>query len=282
MLLVFAGHPASLFAQTTPTPEEIPLERCDKLPVVRVRIENTEFRFLVDTGATTFLNLKSFSAKGLSSRIEISSWSGTGSTSARQVTLPELVLGSYRLKDLKLPAIDLAPIGEACGGRIDGILGVDLLEKLGATIDLQRHVARIGRTSTPPPDSDEEARKHHTQIGEICLGAFNRTDLKALEECLDPDVVLFTPWGEFRGRATMLEYVRDRYFSLKPLPRMEMKMKTMRIIGNAAWYDYDYSIILPTGRIDGRGTGLCRRHGDRWLLLNMHNSRIEPGPASSR
>jgi len=271
---------ASAPAQPPPPPEEIPLEKCDRLPVVKVRIEETDFRFLVDTGATTFLNLKSF-AGGKSKNIQISSWSGTGSTSARLVTLPELTLGSHRLEKLRLPAVDLSPIGQACGGQIDGILGVDLLEQMGATIDLRRRVARLGNVVTPPPQSDEQALQHHFQIEQLCMDAFNKGDLKALEECLDPDVVLFTPWGEARGRKAMLDYVRERYFSLRPLPQMEMKMKSVRIIGSAAWYDYDYSIALPIGRIEGRGTGICRRHGDRWLLLNMHNSRVEsPEPAT--
>jgi ketosteroid isomerase-like protein len=264
--------------------DEIPLEKCDRLPVVKIRIEETDFRFLVDTGATTFLNLKSF-AGGKSKNIQISSWSGTGSTSARMITLPELALGSHRLEKLRLPAVDLSPIGQACGGQIDGILGVDLLEQMGATIDLQRRVARLGNVTTlpPAPADDEAAKQHHAQIEEGCIGAFNAGDLKALEECLDPDVVLFTPWGEARGRTAMLEYVRERYFSLRPLPRMEMKTKSVRIIGDAAWYDYDYSITLPGGRIEGRGTGVCRRHGDRWLLLNMHNSRLEsPDPAATK
>src|SRR5262249_46611611 len=39
---------------------EIPLERCDRLPVVKVNAADREMRFLVDTGATTVLNLKSF------------------------------------------------------------------------------------------------------------------------------------------------------------------------------------------------------------------------------
>lgn len=273
--VAFAPAPAFAQSQDSPAGDEIPLERCDRLPVVKVRIDGADYRFLVDTGATTFLNLKSFS-NGKSKRIHISSWSGTGSTSAREVTLPELALGSHRLQKLSLPAVDLSPIGQACGGQIDGILGVDLLEKLGATIDLQRRVARLGNVATPPPDSDEEARKHHAQMEQHCLAAFNSADVKALEECLDPDVVLFTPWGESRGRKAMVEYVRERYFSLRPLPRMEMKVKSVRIIGAAAYYDYDYAITLPVGRIEGRGTGLCRRHGERWLLMNMHNSRVEP------
>jgi hypothetical protein len=273
--------PCFIAVQPQAPQEETPLERCDKLPVVRVRIDDADFRFLVDTGATTFLNLRSFS-RGRSSRIQISSYSGTGSTSARLVSLPELALGSHRLGDLRLPAIDLNPIGEACGGRIDGILGVDLLEKLGATIDLQRRVARFSGVATPPRESEEDLRHHHMLAEAGCTDAFNRADVAALEACLDPEVVLFTPWGEFRGRKAMVDYVRERYFSQNPRPRMEMKVRSQRILGNVAWYDYDYSITLPQGRIEGRGTGVCRRHAGKWLLLSMHNSRVEPEPVASR
>ncbi len=279
--LAWAGAACSAAAQTPAVHEEIPLERCDKLPVARVRIDNADFRFLVDTGATTFLDLRSFS-KGRSSRIQVSSYSGTGTTSARQVTVPELALGPHRLRDLRLPAIDLAPIGEACGGRIDGILGVDLLEKLGATIDLQRRVARFAGVDTPPRETEEDLRRHHMLAEASCTDAFNRADVAALEACLDPEVVLFTPWGESRGRKAMVDYVRERYFSLTPRPRMDMKIRSQRILGNVAWYDYDYSITLPQGRIEGRGTGVCRRHAGRWLLLSMHNSRIEPDPVAAK
>src|SRR5713101_7072384 len=130
-------------AQIQSAAEEIPLERCDYLPVVTVKIDKTDMRFLVDTAATTMLNLKSFSS-GRSKRISITSWSGTAATSAREVSLPELALGGHRLRDLKLPAIDLSPIGNACGGRIDGILGIDLLDEMGVTIDLKRQVALLG------------------------------------------------------------------------------------------------------------------------------------------
>lgn len=97
-------------------------------------------RFLLDTAATSVLNLKSFSS-GRSKEIQVTSWSGTAATSAREVFLPEVMLGDHRLRDLRLPAIDLSPIGMACGGKIDGILGVDLLDKMGVTIDLKRRVA---------------------------------------------------------------------------------------------------------------------------------------------
>src|SRR5712692_12073898 len=113
---------------------------------MNVRIDGTDMRFLLDTAATTMLNLKSFSS-GRSKKIEVTSWSGTAATSAREISLPELALGNHRLRDLKLPAIDLSPIGKACGGQIDGILGVDLHEKMGVTIDLKRQVASPGAES---------------------------------------------------------------------------------------------------------------------------------------
>src|SRR5262249_41969155 len=95
---------------------EIPIERCDLLPVVRVRIDNTEMLFLLDPGAPSMLNLKPFPS-GRSKEVQFSSWSGTTATSAREVFLSELLLGDHKLRDIRLPAIDLSPIGTACGGK---------------------------------------------------------------------------------------------------------------------------------------------------------------------
>src|SRR6266852_5666256 len=130
LAMAHSVFPAPLFAQSS---NEVPIERCDRLPVVKVRIGATEMRFLVDTAATSLLNLKSFTGGNLK-HIQISSWSGTAATSAREVSIPDLALGGHHLRNLKLPAIDLSPVGDACGGPIDGILGVDLLDEMGVTI----------------------------------------------------------------------------------------------------------------------------------------------------
>ena len=98
--------------------------------------------FLVDTAATSILNSKSFKS-GDPNNIAVTSWRGTVETRASAVTVPELVIGQHHLKDLRLPAVDLSPIGNTCGKRIDGILGVDLLSRLGATVDLKEHIAHF-------------------------------------------------------------------------------------------------------------------------------------------
>lgn len=131
----------SVRAQTQDKKDEIPIERCDRLPVITIKVAGKNQRFLLDTAATTILNVKSYTS-GLSTRqIRIYSWSGSAPTNAREVFLPQVELGTHKLRDLKLPAIDLSPISKACGGQVDGILGVDLLDQMGMSIDLKRRVA---------------------------------------------------------------------------------------------------------------------------------------------
>ncbi|MGH9492715.1 MAG: nuclear transport factor 2 family protein [Terriglobales bacterium] len=258
-----------------PPEDKIPIERCDLLPVVLVRIDGTDMRFLLDTAATTTLNIKSF-AQGRSKKIQISSWSGTAATSAREVLLPQLSLGSHRLENLRLPAIDLSPIGQACGGQIDGILGIDLLDKMGTTIDLKRRVAQLGGSAA------DEGEKHrlaeHEAAMNHCLDAFNAGRADELKDCFDPEIVLYTPWGEFRGREQVMKYLNQRFLHLEPHPRMEITTHDKRLVGDAVWHGYDYKIESTELHIAGRGMMICRKNGGRWQLLNMHNSFIQPDP----
>lgn len=267
-LALLAAAPSAP-AQDGSQPEEIPLKRCDRLPVVAVQIDKTEMNFLVDTAATSILNLRSFDS-GRSKEIQITSWSGTAATSAREVWLPELVLGSHRLRNLKLPAIDLSPIGKACGGSIDGILGVDLLEQLGMTIDLQRRVARFG---LPSADSRESSVINDMESAMYtCSVAFNNADDEKLAACFDRDLVLNTPWGEYRGRERASEYLRQRFFSLTSRVRISMKVHDQRAVGGVVWTSYDYSMDSRDIHLAGRGMMLCRKVENRWVILSMHNS----------
>lgn len=270
-----AGQSAQRAEAATPpsvtTPEEIPIERCDLLPVVKLRVGSAEMRFLVDTGATSMLNLKSFSGGRRTKEIQVTSWSGTAATSAREVSIAEFSLGSHRLLNLKLPAIDLSPIGAACGGPVDGILGVDLLDKMAVTIDLKRQIASLGGEVADPKAmyADMEGAMHS------CKTAFEQGNAAEFEECLDPEIVFYTPHGEFVGREQVLRYLRDRYFRYAPDLRYRMNLHEVQAFGNALWYSYDYSIDTPKEHFDGHGFAMCRRNGTGWRMLNLHNSLME-------
>jgi uncharacterized protein DUF4440/aspartyl protease len=262
-MLATVLFPAALFGQSTSN--EIPIERCDRLPVVKVWIGPTEMRFLVDTGATTVLNLKSFTA-GQIKNIRITSWSGTAFTSAREVSISELTLGTHHLRDLRVPAIDLSPIGNACGGPIDGILGVDLLDKMEVTIDLKNEVASFG-------DSDPKIVYAEMESSmQSCIRAFNEGKVAEFEECLDPDTVMYTPDGDFVGRKKVLEYLRERYFKYAPDLCYKIKIHEVQTYGNAVWYSYDYSLDTPKEHLTGHGFAMCRKIEGHWRMLNLHNS----------
>jgi hypothetical protein len=268
--------PANLQAQNPPSAEEIPIERCDRLPVVKARIGLTEVRFLLDTGATTMLNLKSF-AGGRIKEIQVTSWSGTAATSAREVSVPDLSIGNHHLHGLKLPAIDLSPIGNACGGPIDGILGVDLLDKMAVTIDLKRQVASLG---ADPVDPKTVYAEMETAMGP-CTTDFEQGKAEEFEKCLDPEIVLYTPHGEFRGRKQVLEYLQSRYFRFAPKLRYSMSLQDVQIFGSALWYSYEYELDTPEQSLVGHGMAMCRKSEGRWRILNMHNSLQSP-PAKER
>ena len=262
--------------QATASFDEIPIERCDVLPVVRVSIDGAQMRFLLDTGATTILNLGTFTS-GRSKEIQVTSWSGTAATSAREVRLPELNLGSHRIRGLKLPAIDLSPIGKACGMRIDGILGVDLLDKMGVTIDLRRQVA-----SMRPESSD--ARVMYAQMeSEMhqCAEAFEKGNAKVLEECFDPEIVLYTPDGEYHGRKQSVAYLQGRYMKYAPNLCYRMKLQDVKNFGDALWYSYEYEIEAPQEHVVGHGMSMCRREHGQWYVLNLHNSLREADVAAA-
>jgi hypothetical protein len=263
--------PVGLHAQNASSVNEIPIERCDRLPVVRARIGSTEVRFLLDTAATTVLNLKSF-AGGKIKAIEVTSWTGTAATSAREVSVPELSLGNHHLRDLKLPAIDLSPIGNACGGPIDGILGVDLLDKMEVTIDLKRQVASLGVDPVDPKAVYDEMEK---SMGP-CTTHFEQGKAEEFEKCLDPEIVLYTPHGEFRGPQQVMEYMRGRFFKFAPNLRYTMCTREVQIFGSALWYSYDYTLDTPEEHRVGHGMAMCRKSDGRWRILNMHNSWSEP------
>ncbi|MGA8036640.1 MAG: DUF4440 domain-containing protein [Candidatus Acidiferrales bacterium] len=260
-----AGPPKQVVTPQT----DIPLEHCDKLPVVKVRVGDRTYQFLVDTAATSMLNLKSFSG-GKSKEVHIASWTGTATTSAREVTVAALSLGNHTLTDVKLPAIGQSLIGNACGGAIDGIMGVDLLDQMGVTIDMKRQVASLG--GDPPDALQAFGEMEGTMEG--CRVAFELGKAAEFEQCLDPEIVLYTAAGEFKGRAEVMKYMQDYYFKFAPDVHYDMTMHEVKLFGNALWYSYDFALDTPEKKVWGHGMSMCRKTDGRWWILNMHDAEV--------
>lgn len=259
---------AFLLPATAAMAEEIPLESCDRLLVVQVSISGTKFLFLVDTAATTMLNLRAF-PHGDARDISVTSWSGTVETRAQEVTVADLAVGNHHFKNIRFPAVDLSGIGRACGRQISGILGIDLLEKLGAAVDLKERAARLVLGPENPRARIEEL---HAQLT-ACQQHFNRADENAFAECLDPQVVIYTISGDYYGRDAAMQYYRSRYFQQHPPARLYVTPRAHHALGEAIWVEYDLRIEAGQELILARGTALCQKENGRWVIVHMNHSR---------
>ncbi len=212
--------------------EDVPLEKCDRLVVVRATAGSKSLLLLVDTGATSMLNLKSFVHDGDARHIRITSWNETIETSA------------------------------------DGILGTDLLEALNATVDFKNRVARL---AVEREDAQTEMVEFRRQF-EGCGRAFNGADEKAFADCLDPQFILFTMSGDYYGRDASMDYFRKHYFQQVPLPHLNLATRAYHPMGDAMWLEYDLSITMQGQVVEARGTLLFRKTGGKWQFLNMNHS----------
>jgi SnoaL-like domain/Aspartyl protease len=254
--------------------QEIPLERCDALPLIEVKVSEHPRWFLVDTAATSLLNLESF-GEGSSRDIRVTSWTGTVATSAKEVAIEGLEVGRTKVAKITLPAIDLSAIGKACGRKIDGILGVDLLNKLGANIDLKQRTLHV--VTADERDGDELVKAMQRDMHR-CVRAFNESNEEAFGDCLDPKIVLFSADTEYSGREHVLAFFRERYFHQKPPARLEIRESAFHPIGEAIWYEYDFTIDSVRGRLRGRGMAMCRKTDGHWRMASMHHSEVEFEP----
>jgi len=269
-LLVLFGL-AGILAGLPAAAQEIPLERCDTLPLVDVQIGGGHNWFLVDTAATTILNIKSF-AKGARKDISVTSWTGTLATSAKEVTLPDLIIGRTTILKPTLPAIDLSAIGNACGRKIDGILGIDLLRKLQATVNLKQQTMHV---TTVDEMHAAELAEAMLQDMHRCTEAFNNSDEKTFGECLDPKIELFTGNIQLSGRAQVTGYFRDKYFHQQPAAKLAMQESVFHPIGEAVWYEYEFTIESAGGRLHGKGMAMCQKSDGHWRMASMHHSEIQ-------
>ena len=260
-VLLLAGALKGSFA------EDVPLTACDGLPMVEVSIGGMKFSFLLDTAATSTLNLGSFSY-GEAQRIPITSWNGTYSARGQKVTISDFVIGDHHLQNLRLSAVDLSAVGRACGHAIDGILGIDLLRKLDAVVDLKAHVVGL-------PADPEIARSHVAELDgrlALCAQAFNSGEEQAFLDCLDPRVVLFTTIGDFYGREAFMEYLRRERSRQPALPHLMIMLRGHHLLGEEVWAEVELRIKLEQQVLRLRGTMLCEKSGAVWRIIQLNSA----------
>jgi ketosteroid isomerase-like protein len=257
--------------------EEIDIVTCDVLPVVEVRVSGVKFHFLIDTAATSILNIKSF-AVGETKTIPVTSWSGTTRTEAKQVRISDLSLGNLHFQNLVLPSVDLSAIGYACGHQIDGILGIDLLRKIGAVLDLRDHTPRL-RIATETIQSQEKELNERILR---CEEGFNRRDEAVISDCLDPEVVVFSPERYFDGRASLMEVFRKR-FLFENSARISLKTCVYHVLGEAIWVEYEFRTKTDENAAIARGSALWSNADGKWRIvhLNLSTSHIATIAVSS-
>jgi hypothetical protein len=247
--------------------EDIPLTTCDSLPMVQVSVAGMRFSFLLDTAATSTLNLGSF-PYGDAQKISVTSWNGTYSAQGQKVTISDFLIGEHHLRNLTLSAVDLSAIGRACGHAIDGILGIDLLRRLGAVVDLKGHVARL-------PVDPEIAQSHVAELDKrlaLCTQAFNTGEEQVFSDCFDPRVVLFTAIGDFYGREAFMEYLRQERVSQRSLPQLVITVRAHHLFGEEIWVEFELRLKLGQQILRTRGTVLCEKAGAVWRIVHLNSS----------
>jgi ketosteroid isomerase-like protein len=185
-----------------------------------------------------------------------------------------LPIGEHHFKNLRLPAIDLSALGRACGRQIDGVLGIDLLSKLGATLDWKE---KIGRLVLGSQTTEAVAELQEQLVA--CQQAFNRADEATFADCLDPNIVLFSMGGDLYGREAAMAYYRQKYFRQSPPAQLAITPRAHHPLGDAIWVEYDLRVTVADHVIVARGTAVCQKEAGKWRIVHMNHSAPPPNPS---
>src|SRR5712691_381991 len=273
------------FGRNSLAAQEVPLERCDRLPAIRVEVAGHKpMLFLVDTAATSLLNLQSF-LLGDGREVAISSYRGTANTRAREVSPPEMKIGSYHLVGVKMMAIDLSALGASCGRRIDGILGADLLERMGATIDFKRGVVHF---MTAEERRSEELVAEVNRDVERCLGALHAGDEKELGECVDSEITLFAGNSAVYRREQALAWLREHCFRMRSgvgagaEVHGDVHAVNFHVVGEAVWFEYDFGFNVGDDLLHQRGMAMCHKRDGRWRVAGISPATAQAETATKK
>lgn len=145
---------AADFAFTDPAAaRDIAVERAGALILVPVSVNGRRASFLLDTGAgATVLDAALARELGLEGRGRLQARGAAGSDAAAFVTVERFELPGVELRGQTVVTLDLAPVAEAIGRPVDGVLGYDFLSRFAVRMDYPGRRLGLWPSGTFAPD----------------------------------------------------------------------------------------------------------------------------------
>ncbi len=124
------------------------------LLAVSARVDGRPTGALIDSGAQTSV-LDRAAAERLGVRpgatLPLLAYGVSGAPQFGRAAAADVALGALDVPQLRLAILDLGPIVEATGGRVELVIGQDLLRRVSADIDLDRRRLALRPPGTRPP-----------------------------------------------------------------------------------------------------------------------------------
>lgn len=119
-------------------PVTIPFDFIANEIVVKVKIGSTDYKLILDTGASQSVIDKSIaSAIGSVSQSDFSITAGSKAVPLSYLTVPNLTIGDITLNNVPALITDLSSFAKALGERPAGLLGANILRRFLVTIDFR-------------------------------------------------------------------------------------------------------------------------------------------------
>ncbi|HEY2933326.1 MAG TPA: aspartyl protease family protein [Acidobacteriota bacterium] len=146
----------------------------------------TNLNFLVDTGAMPSVIDESIADRlkldGTKLRLSVF----TADVQTRQVVLPDLTIGPVQVNSLPVVTRDLSQFEAGIGTRIDAMVGSDVLQKAGFSIDYESKKIRFLPDNAPPFRCSRG-----TRLGFIVTAQINNRAVRLLVDTGAKDLILF-------------------------------------------------------------------------------------------
>lgn len=122
-------------------PVAIPFDYVNNQIIVRVKINSSYCRFIVDTGASqTVISRAAAAPIGPLSQADFSITAGSKAVPLSYLTIPSLTIGDITLTNLAALVTDLSSLAGAVNERPSGLLGANVLRRFLVTFDFKNKV----------------------------------------------------------------------------------------------------------------------------------------------